>query len=793
MLTEQSKVERFTRVILKWKYLVALIAILGAVAIGSGAQHLSFSTNYRDFFGEDNPQLRAFEEMQNVYTKDDNVLFAIEAKEGDIFTKENLIAIREMTLASWQVPYSTRVDSITNFQHTKAEEDDLLVKDLVEEDEELNQSTLAEIKNVALNDPLLINRLISPIGNITAINITFELPTGDMTATPKVASYVAEMQKIYQKTYPQFNFYLTGMVMMNNTFSESAQKDMKSLIPLMYAAIALGLLILTRTITGTFGALMLLILSIIAGMGLGGWIGVRLTPISMVAPTVILTVAVADSIHILISIIQALKRGVKKDDAIVEAMEINFQPVFLTSITTAIGFLSLNFSDTPPFHDYGNMTAMGVMTAFVLSVTFLPAIISIFPIFIKATEKDNQNTKSPFFKRYVEFLINKQKIIRIAFLLFAVGIVAFISKIELNDEFVKYFDKDISFRSDTDIISEKLTGIYTISYSLKSNKEGGISSPKYIQKMEEFKIWLAKQQYVKHVNSLSDTYKKLNKNMHADQEAFYKIPDSKELAAQYLLLYEFSLPFGLDLNTTINLDKSATRLNVTLENVSTVTMRDFEVKSNKWIKREAAGIFEGIASSPTLMFAHISERNISAMITGTILTITLVTFIMMIALGSIRFGLLTLVPNALPVIMTFGVWGLLIQRVDMSVSIIAGLTLGIVVDDSIHFMAKYLRARKKNGLSPEESIHYAFEHVGKAIVSTSIILIVGFAIVSTSSFKMNWSMGTMSAITVLFAFLADFIFLPPLLLWFERTFYKNKITTTQKTIAVSNEERINNV
>ncbi|MEW8385727.1 MAG: MMPL family transporter, partial [Candidatus Thiodiazotropha taylori] len=365
--------ESFFRFVLKHKILVILLTVAVSLMMGSGVQHLRFNNDYRMFFSEENPQLKAFEMLQNTYTKNDNVLFVIEPQDGTVFTRKTLTAVSELTKEAWQIPYSIRVDSITNFQHTYAEGDDLIVEDLVLDPTSLSDEELAAKQQIATNDPLLRNRLISPSAHTTGVNVTVQLPGKKLTEVPEVAAKVQEMAKNLEASYPDIKVHLTGMVIMNNAFPTASQDDMKSLYPIMFGAVILVLVLMLRSIPGTISTLIIIVLMIIATMGLTGWLGIKMSPPTTTVPIVIMTLAIADCVHILVNFLHFMREGEAKYQAMMESLRINLQPIFLTTLTTAIGFLSLNFSDAPPFRDLGNMAAMGVVLAFLLSITFLPA------------------------------------------------------------------------------------------------------------------------------------------------------------------------------------------------------------------------------------------------------------------------------------------------------------------------------------------------------------------------------------------------------------------------------------
>jgi hypothetical protein len=500
-------------------------------------------------------------------------------------------------------------------------------------------------------------------------------------------------------------------------------------------------------------------------MGAAGFFGIKLTPISMSASTVILTLAVADSIHILVSFKTLMREGSTKLESIIEAARINFLPVTITSVTTIVGFLALNFSDSPPFWHLGNITAIGIFTAWLLSISLLPAILSLLPVRINPSKKLEWTQKiMGYVANFVIF--NSRKILVITCL--AVAILAgFIPTISFNDQWVEYFDERVEFRRDSDQ-ALKSFGLYPIEFSVPAKNTGGVSEPEYLKHLEEFTTFLSEQPEVLHVYSITDIMKRLNKNMHSDNNSFYRLPDNRQLSAQYLLLYELSLPYGLDLNDRINVDKSATRVTAMLQKASTSETKYFLDASRQWMLENWPEYMISQPTSAQVMFTYITDRNVQNMISGTIGAILVIAVIMIGALRSIRLGLMSMVPNGLPLLMTFGAWALLYGEVGFSVATVASISLGIIVDDTVHFLSKYVRAKNEKGLSVEDSIRYAFANVGKAIVVNTIILACGFFVLTTSAFKMNVDLGLMTIFSVLFALLLDFLLLPTLLLFVDK-------------------------
>jgi predicted RND superfamily exporter protein len=756
-------IERYTQALMRHRWLIVIALLLLAVAAAAGVKRLSMTTDFRVFFSGENPQLAAFDKMQNTYTKNDNVLIVIAPKDKQVFTPATLTAVEDLTRRAWQIPHSIRVDSLTNFQNTRAEGDDLIVKDLVKDAASKSPEELAAARSIALAEPLLVKRLISPPGDVTAINVTIHVPDDAIKlGTQEVVKSVRELVKQARVQYPTLEFHLTGNVMMNNAFPEASKNDIKTLIPIVLGVILLALGFLLRDLTGVVGTFLIVVMSIMTTMGLMGWIGIELTPPASSAPTIILTLAIADSVHLLATYYYYLRKGKDKVAAMTASMRANVRPIAITAITTSIGLLGLNFSDSPPFNQLGNMVAVGVTLAWIFSMTFLPAFMLALPTRIRASAATDTEMAMD---RFAEFVVRNRRPLFWGNIVVLLAFAGLITKNEINDQFVEYFDPSIEFRADTDFMTQHLTGIYSIDFSLDAGRDEGVSDPVFLARAEAFAQWLRAQPEVVHVSSFTDIMKRLNKNLHEDKPEAYKLPESRELAAQYLLLYEMSLPFGLDLNNQLNVARSSTKIGATVGNLTSNEMIAFEQRAADWIKQHSPQ-FTATTASPALMFAYLGHRNLNSMMMGNAASLILVALTIIIAFRSIRYGLISMIPNLVPIILAFGVWGLISGQVGLGLTVVGSLTLGIVVDDTIHFMSKFIQARK-DGKTPEDAVRYVFATAGTSMWVLSAVLVAGFLVLAFSTFRVNADLGLLTAITFTLALAADFLFLGPLLLKLE--------------------------
>ncbi|EHV2842013.1 efflux RND transporter permease subunit [Vibrio vulnificus] len=747
-----------------WTLIISLMAI---VATAMGAKNLYFRGDYNIFFDGSNAQLQAFDEIQTTFAKTDNIALVLAPKSGDVFDQRTLTQIQEMTEQAWQVPYSSRVDSLANYQHTEAVDDDLLVEDLLYQSYPLTAERIAKVRAVAMSEPLLVNALVSEKGDVAVINITMQMPGVDETAeVNEVVAYVEQMLSHYREEYPDVTIYKAGIIAMNHSFAMAAQNDSATLVPTMLLVILVFLTIMLRSFLSVLATLVVIIGAIVATLGIVGWAGMFLHVASVNVPTLIMTLAVADCVHVIASMRHFMRQGMPKSQAIHRSVTLNFVPIVITSVTTAIGFLMMNMSDSPVLRDFGNLSALGVMIACVLSVSLLPALLNLLPVRFSA----KQAAKSPdIMDKLADLVVHRRNVLLPLSIVVIAGSAALIPYNKVNDESVKYFDTSSEFRQAADFMEQRIGGMTTMSIAIKTHQSQGIASPEFLEVLGEFTSWLREQPETDHVASLSDIYKRLNKNMHGDDSAYYALPAERELAAQYLLLYEMSLPFGLDLNNQVNVDKSSVKLQLTVKNLGSVELVALEERIYQWFASNAPR-YQVVASSPSLMFAHIGETNMASMLSTLPITLILISALMIFALRSWRLGVISLVPNIAPAVIGFGLWALISGEINLGLSVVVTLTLGIVVDDAVHFLAKYQHARKE-GQNAEQAVRYAFHTVGRALWITTVVLVAGFSVLAMSQFRLNSDMGQLSAIVIFVALVIDFVLLPSLLMRFDTAEY----------------------
>ncbi len=750
--------------VLRYPWRVVAGSALLMLAAGAGAGFITVTNDHLVLFGDDNPQLLAFQALENTYSASDRALIAVAPREGSVFTREALGALVELTEAAWGAPYASRVDSLTNYSHSEAlGEDDLIVAPLVEDASSLSNLDLTRIETIAMGSVDLVGRLVADDGRTAGMAIHFALPENHDLAVREIGEFLDSLLEHARASHPRIDYYVTGDVPLNRAFSQATVSDLRTLTPIVFLVIVGLTVLLLRSMPGAAAVVAVLLFAVGTTIGIAGWRGVVFSPASSGVPLIVMVIAVADSIHVVTSVLSGLSRGLDRRAAIIKSFRVNAYPILLTSITTAVGFLSLNAADSPPFHDLGNYVALGVFCAFAFTMTLLPALLWLLPL----RAGHAQTAMEAGFDRFADLVVARRTVLLWSLAAAAAVLATGVSRIELSDNATRYFDERYEFRRHSDFVARNLTSLDRLEYSLEAGRDHGISDPEYLRSVDAFAAWFREQPEVTHVQAFSDVMKRLNRNMHGDDPAFHRLPEDGELAAQYLLLYELSLPFGSDLNDRMDIAKSATRMVVGTSSSWSRELRELDARAQDWIRTNAPGL-AGEASGLSIMFAHVSQRGIDSMLGGTMAAMAIVSFLLVFLFRSVRIGLLSLVPNFLPAVMSFGLWGHLVGHVGIASSVMVAIAFGIIVDDTIHFLSKYLEARRED-LDPADAVRSAFHATGQALLTTSVVLSAGFAVFASSGFEVSWSLGLLLTMTIVFALAADFLLLPTLLIAVDRS------------------------
>ncbi len=749
-------------------WLSLLLATLLLITALSGAGGYQYSVDHRAFFSPDNPQLQAYETLQDDYSRTDTILIALAPAAGQVFDADFLSVLQELTEAAWQVPYTQRVESLTNFQHTRVDGDFIDTANLVDSPAELSAQDLEQLRRIAINEPFLVDSLVNPAASVAGVRLTLNMPGEDPLAeTPAVVLPVRELAEQIRQNHPNIDVHLAGQVVANQVYPEESQADMVRVWPWFALTMLIMLAWLFRSIKAMAVTWTACLIAVFAGVGAIGFLAPVINDAVIVAPIMILTLAIADGIHLVVSWNQGLVAGQSKRDAMTASLARNIGPMTLTTLLTALGFLTLHFNDSPPFRVMGYMVAAGVLFALLFTLLFTAPLLVLLPGKGPRRLSPLATADSLPMNRLADFVIRK-KMPLLGLFLVAGGILAGLSfRNEINDDIVKYYTPDTPFRESMEFVNSELTGVGEINFALPAGAADEIADPDYLRRIEAFSDWLKTQPDVVQVNSVVDIIKRINQVLHNNDPAWYRLPDSREEAAQYLLQYELSLAYGMDLNWLIRHDRAETRVRVAVGTSSGQRIIALNEAAEQWQQDNWEPQWQAPGASLSLMFAHIGERSIAGMFSGMLGALAIAALLLMIGFLTWQHGLASFIANLLPIGMAFGAWSLWNGNIDLGLTVVIGIAFGVVVDDTVHFICKYEHARQ-DGCSPQEAIRATFLRVGFALITTSAVLGLGFAWLANSAIQISVNTAIVTCLSIVFALLVDLLLLPALLLLTDR-------------------------
>lgn len=742
--------------------LVLLLALLLTLCCAAGAKNLKFNPDYRVFFAADNPDLIALEALEKRFSRAETVVIAVAPADGELFTRERLEAIRALTDSWSRLPYAKGASSISNYIEARAEGDDLLAEPLLPDD--LAQADLAAIARRAKADERLSGGLLSVKGDVAGVYLYFELPHQNPPVELNAvrAAVNAEVAQL-RAAHPELRVALGGVLMFDAALQEQLLRDASTLYPLCFLVMAALLFAFFRSGSATLATLAAMTLAVAATFGLAGWAGLAINPASLTAGIIILTISIADAVHLLTSFAAERAKGAAARAAMAASLRINGRTIFLTTLVNALGFLSMNFSDSPPYRDLGNLVSVGTVLAWLLSISFVAAWTQLSPPRVSPSAL----RQVELVKRFVEAVIRQRRWVLPMALLATAGLSAGIALNRFGDNYVEYFTHGVEFRTDTEFINERLTGMQFIEYAVEAEGAGGVFEPDFLARVDAYSDWLKQQPEVRRVASLVDIAKRLNQAMHGDDPAERRLPASREEAAQHLLFYEMSLPSGQDLTHIVDLDKSAVRLTVLLNTISSSELEAFDQRAQAWVTSHWPPPMKARSSGISALFAKIARSNFQSMSSGMLTACALIAALLIWLSRSVKLGLVSLLPNIAPIAVGFGIWGLTVGKMGMSLAVVASLTIGIVVDDTMHVFSHYGAARRR-GATPLEALREAYADVGAALWVTSATLVIGFGVLAFSNFLLTVHLGLLTSLILALALIAEFVLTPTLLLWLDR-------------------------
>ena len=759
-------VDYLAETIIRYRPLCIIISILILAGLAQGLSKINFNPDINAFFPENDTLTTSHLSIEDTYSSMDNAVIGIGVKEGTVFTNEVLSLIEDLTERAWKTPHSLRVDSLSNYSYVSADGDDLYIEPFLEGSSTYDLKTLKEKELIIEEEELAYGAIISKDKKTSLINIVFDPPRKDIEAEYQESlNYVLGFLEEARKNHPEVDLIISGIVYMEYQSPMLLKAQMPKLMPTAILVILLTLFLLLRSLVAVAGSFLVILMSVVSAMGSIGFMSGDIAQPFIMVPILIATLAVADCVHLFTLYFQNLDSSRKSKEAMLESLKLNLQPLFLTSLTTAIGFLSLNLAPVEPLRGIGNGVAVGVFLAFIFTVLLLAPIVSYFNV----KQSKNINFQKNIARKLGKFSIKNYKRLLVIVPVISCFLMAFIPLNKTNDNPLEFYsERYTTSAADSKWISQRIGGTFPVSYEL--NSQGIVSDPEFLREVDKFSEWLASNKEVLHVSSLSKIMKNLNKTLHGKQEEWNIIPTEPDLSAQYLFFYEMSLPYGLDLTNSISQNKESIKLVASLKELGSLEYREFAKKVENYASQNMPEDMVSIGTGTRPIFAFMSNMLITQLIYALGIGIVLITATIILFFRSLRYGMLTSVTNLLPIGVAFGIWAIVSGEISMLVGIGMGTTLGIIVDFTVHFLSKYLHARRQKNLSAEEAVEYAFETVGFALIITSFSLILGFLVLLQAFFIPIHGFVLFSSIAFLSALIIDLLLFPALLITWDKRY-----------------------
>lgn len=751
-----------------------LLALLLAALAVPGMARLSSDFSYRIWFPPDDPLLQEFDAFERRFGNDESIALVVHSPDG-IFDRASLTLLQQLTREMWQVPEIIRVESLTNFNWTHGVvhengEEEMRVAPLIPEpyEQELTPELIAERRRIALGHELLPGYLVSQSGQTAVIFGVLKPAIGGSPDFEKVINATRDLLRPHllqegdlQHGVDNHLFHITGGVAVTDAFREVTFQDMEVMLPMLLGAIILFLLLTFKNFWGLLIPFTIIFSTIALTLGLSGWLGIKINNTTATVPHILVAISIADAVHLLVTYFQYRRKGFSPREATYHNLVKNLLPVFLTSLTTSIGLFSFATADVVPVATMGLLAGIGTLIAFLLTILLVGPLLVLLPIRVsRRSEPETSFQPAPWALVYANWLHAKRHGIIIAFLVLTAAAMFFALRNEINSDPFRYFAKDVPVRQANEFLEGEIGGSMAMEITVNAGEAEGIYDPAFLGKVEQFQQWLGSFPHVTKTVSILDVLKQINRTLHNEDPAYYRLPATRQEAAEYLFLYTMSLPQGMDLNDRMTLDNDMIRLSA----MWTLHSSKESLEQIALIEQEAARIgLDANISGKMPIWHGLNPKVVNTFLVSIALAVLLVSLIMVLVFKSIKIGLLSMIPNLVPIAYGLGLMTLLGTTLDMGTVIVASVCLGISVDDTIHFITNYSRMQNQ-GASPREAIAQVFTHTGPALVITTLVLVTGFGTFAFASFVPNINFGILCAVILSSALVADLVLLPALLL-----------------------------
>ena len=792
----EHKFEDFSDFIYENKIKTIVLVLAIVISLASQMKYLHMDTSTEGFLHKKDPLRIEYNIFRDQFGRDEKILIAIQSP--NIFTIDFLKKLNKLHRElENNLPFIDEVNSLINARNTRGTIDSLIVDDLFEE-LPTTQKALEIKRQLAVNNPILKDLMLDEKGTMTTIIIDtqtyssldkdgniinqtnnedeFEDDSVEVTNEPKkyltdkennqIVKKVNEIVAQYQSE--DFNILISGSAVISSELKSSMTSDMQKFIKLVIVVMIIFLSLMFRRISGVILPLITVVFTVITALSLMAIFDAPVTVVTQILPSFLLAVTIGAAIHLLSIFFKEFNLTKDKKQALRYAMGHSGLAIVMTSITTAAGLWSFSFSEIAPVADLGIFASAGVVIGLLFTLVLLPALLSA----IRLKPKDivminDSEVETPMDKILVKIanisVSYPKQIIFISTIIIVVSI-AIASQLRFSHKPIVWFDEQHPVRVATSLIDDKLKGSVTLEIIVDTQKENGLYEPSILNAIDDFSKKIidikSEKYFVGKTLSLVDIIKETNKALNENKKEFYTIPQDKDMIAQELLLFENS--GSDDLEDFVDSGFSKARITVKLPYIDALDYTQLIAKINEEIKIHFENKAQVTVTGTSNLLARIMDAAIHSSAISYMLALVLITIMMLILIGDVKIGLISMIPNIAPILVMTTVMVLFDMPLDMFTMLIGAIAIGLAVDDTVHFMHNFRKYEMIHN-DIDKAVKLTLLTTGRAMIVTTIVLSFGFFVFMGASMSNIFNFGLLTGIAIIVAVLADFLLVPALM------------------------------
>lgn len=745
--------------------MMLLVSVLLGALCGAGILFTSFNTSVGELLSENDPFIDELADMEALFPSSLTITFALAAPTDSgagVFDQQTLAALRNLDQLYRDLPGATRLSSLLSYR--SPQRNFVLFERPFEQ---YSNQELTGLRELALGDPLLLSTFLSDDAEITFATVFLDSYDADKISHLELADETLALLNDLRIANPDVGIYANSDVLFERSTQDAMVSDLTTLLPIVILICVLTICYCFHSIS--FGACILsqALFSVVCTVGLLGYLNIGFNTISVIAPLVVVIISVAHSVHIISVYKQQLFKGYSYEEAMTISISHNFKPVLLATVTTAIGFLSLNLSSSPAIQDFGRIVALGIGFAFVFTFTLLPALLVWVSVKTRAHGKTMDAVlPNRIVQRVMPFWQKRDRALFLGCSGLAVVTLLLLPLNETDFDRLDFIESESEVGQYYEVVNRSLQRGPILAYGLRSPDSGSVIEPAFLRQVESFTDWLIEQEEVDNAGSLVEVVKTIHQARGGQDPAYYTIPDDVNAIATDLGAYmSMELP-DYPLSAFIDDTDSTIRLVVNALPLSNEELIRLDEKISARYQQVVPG-GELVHGSPLILFARMDSLVTRELLQGYSISLILITLTLVVGFRSLYFGLLSVIPNLLPATMVFGAWGLFVGQLDPFVMMLFSISIGLVVDDTVHLLTHYLDGRQR-GLNINDSFNFSLETAGPALIVTTAVLALGTTILMGASTLYFQQSAKLLVPIVVLALVLDLLYLPTILQRFDR-------------------------